>query len=59
VDEVKCGDIIRLEHALTKKNLHTHDIRAPLSGKQEISCFGSDGDGDTGKSTIIYLELFI
>ena len=23
-DEAKCGDIIRLEHMLTKKNLHSH-----------------------------------
>ena len=36
VDPVLCEDVIRIEHALTKRNMHTHDIKAPLSGKQEV-----------------------
>ena len=36
LDPVLCEDVIRLEHALTKRNMHTHDIKAPLSGKQEV-----------------------
>ena len=57
VDPVKCGDTVRLEHSLTKKNLHTHAVRSPLSGKQEISCFGNDGDGDTGKNFLCIFQL--
>ena len=45
---IACGDIIRLEHADTKKNLHSHLFRAPLSGNQEVSAFGDEGNGDTG-----------
>lgn len=47
-DMVLCGDKIRLEHALTKKNLHSHDEKAPISGKSEVSAYGNDGDGDEG-----------
>ncbi|XP_060517841.1 stromal cell-derived factor 2 [Cylas formicarius] len=48
-DLVKCGSIIRLEHLETKKNLHSHLFSSPLSGNQEISCYGDDkGDGDSG-----------
>lgn len=33
----------------TKKNLHSHFFQSPLSGNQEISCYGdSEGIGDTG-----------
>ena len=44
---VKCGDVIRLEHANTNKNLHSSDdFRAPLSRRQEVCGFGADGEGD-------------
>ena len=45
---VKCGDIIRLEHMETQKNLHSHNVRSPLSGKNEVSGFGDEGEGDNG-----------
>jgi dolichyl-phosphate-mannose--protein O-mannosyl transferase len=45
---VKCGDIVRLEHVETGKNLHSHLFRAPLSGNQEVSGYGEKGVGDTG-----------
>ncbi|XP_031635752.1 stromal cell-derived factor 2-like protein 1 [Contarinia nasturtii] len=45
---VKCGDTIRLQHLSTKKNLHSHHFQSPLSGNQEISCYGEDGVGDSG-----------
>ncbi|XP_059614786.1 stromal cell-derived factor 2 [Phlebotomus argentipes] len=46
---VSCGDIIRLQHMTTKKNLHSHHFGSPLSGNQEVSCYGDDnGEGDTG-----------
>ena len=47
--EIKCGDLIRLEHNPTGKNLHSHTgFAAPLSQRQEVSAFGDDGSGDMG-----------
>lgn len=40
--------MIRLEHLTTKKNLHSHVFSSPLSGEQEISCYGHSGEGDSG-----------
>ena len=52
---IACNDIIRFEHADTKKNLHSHLFRAPLSGNQEVSGFGDDsGNGDTGDNWQVY-----
>eukprot|EP01031_Cornospumella_fuschlensis_P034455 gene34455-41708_t len=45
---IKCGDVIRLEHVDTGKNLHSHLFKAPISGQQEVSGFGDRGNGDTG-----------
>jgi hypothetical protein len=43
------GDIIRLEHICTQRNLHSHNIPAPLSPRQnEVTCFGNWGNGDSG-----------
>ena len=47
-EPVACGSQIRLEHATTGKNLHSHLFKAPLSGNQEVSGFGDGGHGDTG-----------
>lgn len=43
---IKCGDIIRLQHLPTGKNLHSHYFQSPLSGNQEISAYGEDGTCD-------------
>lgn len=53
---IKCGEVIRLEHAETKKNLHSHLFRAPLSGNQEVSGFGDHSNGDTGDNWQIVCE---
>ncbi|XP_057331752.1 stromal cell-derived factor 2-like protein 1 [Microplitis mediator] len=46
---IKCGDTVRFEHVNTKKNLHSHLMRSPLSGKQEVSAYGDQkGEGDSG-----------
>lgn len=45
---IECGASVRLEHLQTKKNLHSHLFSSPLSGNQEVSAFGKDGEGDTG-----------
>jgi dolichyl-phosphate-mannose--protein O-mannosyl transferase len=46
---IKCGSIIRLTHMTSMKNLHSHDVRSPLSRQNEVSGFGAgDGKGDNG-----------
>lgn len=47
-EPIQCGSIIRLTHLTTKKNLHSHLFNSPLSGNQEVSAYGNDGEGDTG-----------
>lgn len=39
---IKCGEMIRLQHATTKKWLHSHLHVSPLSKRQEISGYGED-----------------
>jgi len=43
---VACGQVVRLEHVQTGRNLHTHRVRSPLSKFQEVSCFGHEDEGD-------------
>ncbi|XP_028164459.1 stromal cell-derived factor 2 [Ostrinia nubilalis] len=46
---IKCNTVIRLQHVATKKNLHSHYFTSPLSGNQEVSCYGDEnGEGDSG-----------
>lgn len=54
---VRCDDVIRLEHVQTRRNLHSHLVRSPMSGQQEVSAFSrrdgnndndDDGRGDSG-----------
>ncbi|RZC39126.1 MIR domain containing protein [Asbolus verrucosus] len=52
-EPVKCGSTIRLEHLETKKNLHSHHFSSPLSGYQEISCYGDNGEGDSGDHWVV------
>jgi len=47
-EPIECGSVIRLQHVQTKRNLHSHHFSSPLSGNQEVSAFGEDGNGDTG-----------
>jgi dolichyl-phosphate-mannose--protein O-mannosyl transferase len=47
-EPVHCGSKLRLEHLQTGRNLHSHLFSSPLSGSQEISAFGENGEGDTG-----------
>lgn len=48
-EKIKCGEIIRLTHVGTGKNLHSHGLPAPLTRRNtEVSGFGNDGEGDTG-----------
>ena len=44
---VKDGDIIRLSHIITGRNLHSHPINAPISTKHwEVSAYGNEEIGD-------------
>ena len=33
--------------------MHSHNVRSPLSQRNEVSGFGEDGDGDDGDNWII------
>ena len=56
---INCGSVLRLEHIATEKNLHSHLFKSPLSGNQEISAFGENGQGDTGDNwTLVCSEHF-
>lgn len=47
VDLVKHGDLIRLEHATTGRNIHSHKENAPLSKKHyQVTGYGENGTGD-------------
>lgn len=44
---MRCGDVVRLEHALSKKNLHSEEIYlSMITEAQEVSAYGESGFGD-------------
>lgn len=44
---LKDGDVIRLRHAMTTRNLHSHTVLAPVTKlNYEVSCYGNDTVGD-------------
>ncbi|KAF2097867.1 dolichyl phosphate-D-mannose:protein O-D-mannosyltransferas-like protein [Rhizodiscina lignyota] len=48
------GDVIRLIHAQTGRNLHSHQIAAPVTkGDNEVSCYGNTTIGDTKDHWVI------
>jgi len=48
-EEIKCGDVIRLQHFTTRRNLHSHLFTGPMTNSHfEVSAYGEDGDGDDG-----------
>jgi hypothetical protein len=54
---IQHGAIIRLEHQLTRRNLHSHaGIPSPVSGQQEVTCFGDNGNGDSNDNWRIEIE---
>lgn len=44
--EVGFEDKVRLKHVPTRANLHSHELESPVSGQQEVSCFGDDENSD-------------
>lgn len=61
-EPVRHGHVIRLEHTATKKRLHSHDVRPPMSDadfKNEISCYGATGHpGDSNDHFRVEIEDF-
>ncbi|KAJ7345034.1 hypothetical protein JRQ81_000984 [Phrynocephalus forsythii] len=48
VEFVKHGDVIRLEHKETSRNLHSHHHEAPLTRKHlQVTGYGINGTGDS------------
>ncbi|XP_039757607.1 protein O-mannosyl-transferase 2 isoform X2 [Pararge aegeria] len=44
---VRSGDLVRLTHAATGRNLHSHRERAPMTSKfMQVTGYGEDGVGD-------------
>eukprot|EP01026_Neomeris_dumetosa_P081811 TRINITY_DN925_c0_g2_i2.p1 TRINITY_DN925_c0_g2~~TRINITY_DN925_c0_g2_i2.p1 ORF type:complete len:232 (-),score=19.46 TRINITY_DN925_c0_g2_i2:312-1007(-) len=50
------GSEIRLQHMRTRRWLHSHLHRSPLSNQQEVSCFGEGEASDTGDVWIVDWE---
>ncbi|KVH99026.1 hypothetical protein Ccrd_022717, partial [Cynara cardunculus var. scolymus] len=55
-DNIKGGTIIRLQHMKTRKWLHSHLHASPISGNLEVSCFGDEGNSDTGDYWRVEIE---
>lgn len=54
---VQHGDVIRLQHVLTGRNLHSHGgIASPITQQQEVTCFGDHGNGDENDNWRVELE---
>uniref|UniRef100_A0A8B9FE39 Protein O-mannosyl-transferase 2 n=1 Tax=Amazona collaria TaxID=241587 RepID=A0A8B9FE39_9PSIT len=48
VEFLRHGDIIRLEHKETSRNLHSHQHEAPLTRKHfQVTAYGINGTGDS------------
>ncbi|EDV21774.1 uncharacterized protein TRIADDRAFT_30184 [Trichoplax adhaerens] len=55
LEYVKNGDIIRLEHVQTKRNLHSHLERAPVTKRHyQVTCYGNNGTGDDNDYWVIH-----
>lgn len=48
-DAIASGSSVRLRHVQTRKSLHSHLHKSPISQNQEVSAYGESGDaGDSG-----------
>eukprot|EP00966_Prymnesium_polylepis_P233412 5398454-Prymnesium_polylepis.1 len=48
--------VLRLMHKETGRNLHSHEIESPVTGQQEVSCYGDDGEGDENDNWVCLWE---
>ncbi|MCY1021137.1 MIR domain-containing protein [Pyxidicoccus sp. MSG2] len=54
---VSHGQIIRLNHRGTGRNLHSHSGHpSPVTGQQEVTCFGDNGNGDGNDNWRVEVE---
>lgn len=54
---VRDGDMIRLEHIATKRNLHSHFEPAPITKRHfQVTCYGESGIGDANDIWTIHKE---
>jgi len=57
-ESIKHGDIIRLEHMATRKNLHSHiGASSPVTKQQEVTAYGQDGIGDVNDNWKVEIEF--
>ena len=54
--QLRCGDIIRLEHVSTHRNLHCSDHKSSIGNKWEVSAFGDQGKGDDNDSWKVFCD---
>jgi dolichyl-phosphate-mannose--protein O-mannosyl transferase len=53
-EPITCGSAIRLTHLDTMRNLHSHEVKSPLSSQQEVTGFGEgDAKGDAGDDWVV------
>ncbi|KAF8584112.1 glycosyltransferase family 39 protein [Ramaria rubella] len=51
---IRNGDVIRLSHASTTRNLHSHPVAAPVTKlNNEVSCYGNTTVGDVNDHWIV------
>ncbi|XP_062101745.1 stromal cell-derived factor 2-like protein [Humulus lupulus] len=55
-DSIEGGTVIRLQHMRTRKWLHSHMHASPITGNQEVSCFGGENESDTGDHWRLLIE---
>jgi len=54
IQSVKHGDVVRLVHDQTKRNLHSHSIKAPVTNSQwEVSAYGNNETQDPNDAWIV------
>lgn len=47
IELVRNGDLVRLEHKATKRNLHSHNQPAPIAKRHfQVTGYGENGTGD-------------
>lgn len=57
VELVQDGDLIRLEHEVTRRNLHSHNEVAPVTKRHyQVTCYGENGAGDANDVWRLQLE---
>lgn len=59
IEYVVDGMLVRIMHPLTGRNLHTHDVPAPVYGSElEVACYGNMTIGDAKDNWVVeFMEL--